>query len=62
MAIQANDTLIQAVERYQAGDTAAFDTIYYESNPYVTKCVLNVLHKTVGEVTEDLQQDILLLR
>ena len=59
MAIQASQALIDAVKRYQAGDTAAFDTIYYESNPYVTKCVLTVLHKTVGAVSEDLQQDIL---
>lgn len=59
MAIQASDALIEAVKRYQAGDTAAFDTIYYESSPYVTKCVLNVLHKTVGVASEDLQQDIL---
>lgn len=59
MAIQARAELVQAVKAYQAGKSEAFDTIYYESAPYITTCVLNVLNKTVGDVSEDLQQDIL---
>lgn len=59
MAIQTSSKLIQAVREYQAGCNEAFDTIYYESAPYITTCVLSVLHKTVGNVSDDLQQDIL---
>lgn len=59
MILQPSDALIAAIKRYQAGDQAAFDTIYFESIRYVTKSVLNVLNRVAPDATEDLQQDII---
>lgn len=59
MAIKASDKLIQAIRQYQSGDETAFDTIYYESLPYITKCVLNVVNKTAADASEDIKQDII---
>lgn len=59
MAIKASDKLIQAIRQYQSGDETAFDTIYYESLPYITKCVLNVVNKTAADASEDVKQDII---
>ena len=46
MAILASPELIQAIQKYKAGDQAAFDEIYHGSIQYITKCVLNVLNRT----------------
>ena len=59
MAIRASEKLIAAISRYQAGDETAFDTVYYESLPYITRCVLNVVNKTVSGASEDVVQDII---
>ena len=59
MAVKASDKLIGAITRYQAGDDSAFDTIYYESIQYITRCVLNVVNKTAAGASEDVKQDII---
>ena len=59
MIIQPNKELTQAILQYQNGDTAAFDVIYYNSLPYITKCVLNVLNRTAPGASEELRQDII---
>ena len=59
MIIQPNQELTQAIARYQNGDMAAFDIIYYNSLPYITKCVLNVLNRTAPGASEELRQDII---
>lgn len=59
MAIRASEKMIAAISRYQAGDETAFDTVYYESLPYITRCVLNVVNKTVSGASEDVVQDII---
>lgn len=59
MIIKPNEELNDAICRYQAGDGAAFDAIYYGSLQYITKCVLNVLNRTAPGASEDLKQDII---
>lgn len=59
MILKPSEKLLEAIRKYQSGDQAAFDTIYYESIKYVTKSVLNVLNRTAPEASDDLQQDII---
>ena len=59
MVLKASRKLVLAIQEYQKGDDAAFDTIYHESIQYVTRCVLNVLNRTAPGASEDLKQDII---
>ena len=59
MVLKGSAELRNAIEKYLAGDSAAFDVIYRESIRYITRCVLNVLNRTAPEATDELQQDII---
>ena len=59
MAILASQELIRAIQRYKAGDQAAFEFIYNGSVQYITKCVVTVLNRTAPGASEDLCQDII---
>jgi len=59
MAILASQELIRAIQRYKAGDQAAFEFIYNGSVQYITKCVLTVLNRTAPGASEDILQDII---
>lgn len=59
MAMKPSENLINAIAQYQAGNQDAFEIIYHESLGYVTQSVLNVLHKTVGNPSDSMRQDII---
>lgn len=59
MAIMPSNELVKAIQAYKQGDSQAFEQIYKASQPYLHKCILNVVNRTAPNAPQDLIEDVL---